>query len=100
EALSYPEVIAVLEELGVRRNENVPAINTFFTRFLCAEPVQAYRLRALLMAKYAAEVRGSGNRAQFPDLRVNWPLFVAPDGLAKLFELTGAVATLVDEGIW
>lgn len=100
EALSYAEVVAVLEELGVRRNDNVTEIHTFFTRFLLSEPVQAYRLRAALMGKYAAEARGSGSKAQFPDLHINWPLFISPDVLAKLFELTGSVAKLVEEGIW
>jgi hypothetical protein len=101
ERLSYAEVVAVFEELGLRRSDKgVPELLTFFQRFLLAEPVQAYRLRALLMAKYAAEVRGSGDKAQFPDLHVNWPLFLPSDVVSKMFDITGAVARLVDEGIW
>jgi hypothetical protein len=100
EKLSYPELIAVIEELGARKTDGGPELHVFFQRFLLAEPVQAFRFRALLMAKFAAEVRGSGGRAQFPALTVNTALYLSPDVTAKFMEVTSAVAKLVDEGIF
>jgi hypothetical protein len=99
DGLAYPELIAVLEQLGLRRNEGVPELHTFFTRFLIADPVHAYRLHTLLRVKFAAEVRGSGGKAQFPALRINWPLYLGPEVLAKFAQLTEAVGKLVDEGV-
>lgn len=100
ERLTYAEIIAVAEELAARKIEGVPELHIFFRRFLLAEPVQAFRFRALITGKFAAEARGSGDRVAFPALKFQTVFLLNPDITVKFFELTDAVGKLVQEGVW
>jgi hypothetical protein len=97
ESLAYPELVAVLEELGASKMEGEAGLSVFIERFLVAEPIMAFRFRALVRQKIAAEARGAGEKMQLPALPVNFNLYVASDLLKRLDDVTREVERLVDE---
>ena len=60
----------------------------------------AYRLRALLRQKLAAEARGSGEKMQLPALPLNLALHIPSTVIARFHEATAAMEKLVDEAVW